>query len=79
MRCVIVNKETGRIENFVEADPFEDVVPDHQMLLPGGPNVPGTYDYMLVNDEWTLTPEAELGRQRELEALVDDVVEEAWA
>lgn len=86
MRCAIVNKGTGRIENFVEADPFEDVVPDHQIILPAGSNVPGTYDYMLANDEWVLTPEAETARQRELEveqeqlqALVGDVVEEAWA
>lgn len=85
MRCIVVDKETGRIVNFIEADPFEDTVPEHQELIPGGPNTPGDYDYMLMNDSWVLTPEAAERIQVEediVEArfvdMADEIIRKAW-
>lgn len=85
MRCIVVDKETGRIVNFIEADPFEDTVPDTQLLIPGGPNTPGTYDYMLVNEDWVLTPEVaariqqeEAAEEEEFVGKVEEIIRKAW-
>lgn len=81
MRCIVVDKETGRIVNFIEADPFEDTVPNTQLLIPGGPNTPSDYNYMLVNEEWALTPEAaalEEAEERRLEEAAEEIARKAW-
>jgi hypothetical protein len=75
MRCIIVDSSTGRIVNFIEADPERDALPDGQVMFKDDPDNPITRDYMMTPAGWRLTPEA----AQSLSVAESDAVAEAWA